>query len=441
MKQSELNECIISIPKASPTGTSYAIVDIKVEKGKTVKKGDILFSIATDKATMEIEAELDGIIGEIYIEKDKEYGINDPAIFISPEGTKDPRIKLVRDHIAQLSKQKEEHPTEAIDKVSTSGEVNQEKQVAVETVNKMIFVPTEPIEGDHSLHRQKSGISASPKAKKLAKDLGVNLSCIKGSGPHGRILAQDVEQAPKSEFIFPKEFSQDKPGSYSYVKMSAMRSAIGNKLQASKQQIPHFYLSIDVEMDKLVEFRRSLSSTYGIKASINDFIVRASAMTLRNHMSINQGFDNQKEQIIAWNTVDIAIAVATDDGLITPIIRQADQKQIVDIASEVKSLVIKARKGKLKSHEYMGGSFTISNLGMMGVKDFGAIVNPPQAAILAVGCLQEYVKLEDGVCTNRHRTTFTLSCDHRIIDGADGAKFLQTFKKIIENPAGLLIVC
>ena len=283
-------------------------------------------------------------------------------------------------------------------------------------------------------------VLASPLARKLAKEKGIDLSTVKGTGPHGRIMSRDLDLGqPAAKVTFGRrETPAILPGTYEEVPLTPMRKMIAQRLQESKTFIPHFYCTQEVLADKLVALRDELSSA-GLKLSYNDFIMRATALTLREHSVVNSGFNSVTNSIIRFKTIDIAVAVSIEAGLITPIIRHADYKNIGQLSQEVKLLAVRAREGKLKREEYTGGSFTVSNLGMYGISEFVAIINPPQAAILSIGGLEDKPVVKNGTIVPGKTMKFTLSADHRVLDGADGAKFLKTLQKYLESPSLLLI--
>jgi pyruvate dehydrogenase E2 component (dihydrolipoamide acetyltransferase) len=280
----------------------------------------------------------------------------------------------------------------------------------------------------------------SPLAKKLAKEKGLDLSTVKGTGPGGRVIASDLAKAQATGLVaFSRgESPTDAPGSYELLPLSPMRKVISQRLQEAKSFIPHFYVSMKVNASPLIALREQLRA-HEIKVTYNDLIVKAASLALRQHPEINSGFDSVTNSIIRFKTVDIAVAVTVPAGLITPIVRHADFKNLGEISVEIKSLAARAKEGKLEPHEYKGGSFTVSNLGMYGVSDFIAIINPPQAAILAVSGMHEVAMVKGGAIVPGTEMTFTLSGDHRVIDGALGAEFLRTLQKLLENPAALII--
>lgn len=304
------------------------------------------------------------------------------------------------------------------------------------------FVPEAPLAAyDFSTCHAEKGAAVSPYARKLAKEQNLDLSAVKGSGPHGRIVSKDLKGAPSKGITGFGEKEPDSevlPGSYVEEKLSPIRKIIGQRLQESKTFIPHFYVTYVIDAAPIAELRKQLAVS-SIKLSVNDFILKASSLALCQHPVINSGFNSVTQSIIRFKTVDIAVAVSLESGLITPIVRLADCKRVHEISHEVKELAIRAKAGKLERHEYTGGSFTISNLGMFGASNFIGVINPPQAAILCVGGIEEKPVVKNGQVVPGQQMSLTLCSDHRVIDGADAAKFLQTLKQLLENPALLLL--
>lgn len=290
-------------------------------------------------------------------------------------------------------------------------------------------------------------IFASPLARRLAQDAKLDLANLRGSGPHGRIVKADVEAARSGGGAAPglrapsfrKERIVAEVGNLTYTEtpLSPIRRVIAARMAESATHTPHFFLTIDCEIDSLLRARQDLNDAAGIKVSVNDFVIRAAALTLRQMPLANASYTD--DAILRWNEVDIAVAVALDDGLITPIVKNADQKRVPQIAAEMRDLGLRARQGKLKLSEFQGGTFSISNLGMYGVREFTAVINPPQACILAVGVGEERPVARNGGLAVAHVMTCTLGCDHRVLNGAEGAQWLQAFKKLIEAPAALLV--
>jgi len=280
-------------------------------------------------------------------------------------------------------------------------------------------------------------IFASPLARRLAKDAGLALEGVTGSGPHGRIVKADIEATLKAGPVRKPAVTGFEPA-YEEIPNSTMRKVIARRLTEAKRDVPHFYLTVDCEIDALLQGRALLNAGGdGVKLSVNDFIVRAVALALRKVPAANASWG--EEAIKRYRDVDISVAVATDAGLITPIVRHADRKGLGELSAEIKALAAKAREGKLKPEEFQGGGFTISNLGMYGIKSFSAIINPPQGCILAVGAGEQRPVVKNGALAVATVMTVTLAVDHRVVDGAIGAQFLAAFKPLIENPLAMLL--
>jgi pyruvate dehydrogenase E2 component (dihydrolipoamide acetyltransferase) len=265
----------------------------------------------------------------------------------------------------------------------------------------------------------------------------VDLTRIKGSGPNGRIVRLDVEAAPATAMSGVPGAVNLPAGAYEEIPNSNMRRMIAKRLSEAKQTVPHFYLSIDCSIDPLLELRREIAEFQQIKLSVNDFVIKAASLALRNFPGVNASWT--EAAIRRYNSVDISVAVSTPSGLITPIIKNSDHKSLAQISTEIKELAERGRQGKLAQEEYQGGGFTISNLGMYGIREFAAIINPPQSCILAVGAGEQRAVVKDGALGIATMMTCTLSADHRVVDGALGAEYLATFKKLIEHPIGMLL--
>ena len=283
-------------------------------------------------------------------------------------------------------------------------------------------------------------VKASPLAKKIAKEKSLDITTVQGTGPSGLVTSKDLElaQVDVSSVFGSKKKPQDPSGSYEDIALTPVRKVIAERLQQAKTFIPHFYVSLEIDAEPIVALREELKVT-GIKLTFNDFIVKAAALALKKHPEVNSGFNVVNNSIIRFKTIDISIAVSVEGGLITPIVRHADFKNLGQISSEVKSLADKARLGKLQLHEYKGGSFTLSNLGMYGINTFTAIINPPQAAILAIGGILDKPVVRNGVVVAGKTISLTLSADHRVIDGAMAAQFLKTIQNYLEHPSVLLV--
>jgi pyruvate dehydrogenase E2 component (dihydrolipoamide acetyltransferase) len=435
----------LTMPKLSPTMEEGTIVKWHKKVGDFVQPGDVLLEVATDKATVEYNALDEGWLRQILIQEGQEAVVNQPiAIFTaeqqeSLEGYQPAGVAPQRE-----PEKKVEAPEGAAPVPSMAAEAEgAAKKKGAGILAQPQFAPEPPLENytfEYPTERLEKRILASPLAKKMAKEKGLDLSSVKGTGPNGRIMSRDLAKAQPSGLI---NFSHRQepllpPGSYEEQPLSPMRKAIGQRLQESKSFIPHFYVTQVIDVEALVATREQLKNLE-IKVSINDFIVRACALALRQHPAINSGFNSVNQTIIQFKTIDIAIAVSVEAGLITPIVRHADYKNLGELSLEIRSLAQRAREGKLNPQEYKGGSFTISNLGMYGVSEFQAILNPPQSAILAVSGIQDVPVVRQGAVVPGKTLNLTLSVDHRVIDGVAAALFLQNLKKLLENPSILLI--
>ncbi len=428
----------LTMPKLSPTMEEGPIVKWKKRVGDRVQSGDVLFEVATDKATVEYSALDEGFLRKILIDEGKDAKINQAVAVFSEK--KDEDISSYEPESLFLPEEKK------VEEISSTEKNEEEKKVLVSTgpsLSQPAFVPENPL-SSYSFPFSKEGnkgcVKASPYAKKLAKEKGVDIASIKGSGPRDRIVAKDVSLAlPDTSLAFARgEEPSLPPGQYEEEPLTPMRKVIAQRLQQSKMWIPHFYVTQEIDAEPLIAVREQLKLGE-IKVSFNDLIVRAVSLALREHPEINSGFNSVAQSIIRFKTIDISIAVSVPAGLITPIIRHADFKNVGQISVEVRNLAEKAKAGKLSREEYVGGSFTISNLGMFGISEFRGIINPPQAAILCVAGMVEKPVVKDGKIVLGKTITCTLAADHRVVDGADGAKFMKTVQKLLENPSLILI--
>jgi pyruvate dehydrogenase E2 component (dihydrolipoamide acetyltransferase) len=431
----------LTMPKLSPTMEEGTIVKWRKKEGEFVKAGDVLFEVTTDKATVEHSALDEGWLRKILIEEEESAVVNQPiAIFTEkedesiegyqPEGV----VAKLPQPEATSAPAKEEIPAK---------EAAAPAPKAIGAMQQPAFAPEPPLAKYSFLGPQgevTGRIPASPLAKKIAREKGIDLTTVKGSGPNGRIMSRDLDLAqPASVVTFGRrEVPTTVPGTYEEVALSPMRKVIAQRLQESKTFVPHFYCTQELLADKMVSLRAELA-TAGLKVSFNDFVMRASALALREHPNVNSGFNSVNNSIIRFKTIDIAVAVSIGAGLITPIVRHADYKNLGQISQEVKLLAARAREGKLSREDYVGGSFTVSNLGMFGISEFVAIINPPQAAIVAIGGIEDKPIVKEGQVVPGKTMKLTLSADHRVLDGADGAKFLKTVQKYLENPSLLLL--
>lgn len=428
----------LTMPKLSPTMDAGTLVQWHKKEGDLVEVGDLLFEVATDKATVEYMAIDEGYLRKILVKEKGEAYVNQPVAIFSVEKNED------------ISKYKPEGEESALAAVAAEKEGESQggsKSTPAPTPTASVmptaaFEPAAPLE-DYTFEfsREKTfRKKASPLAKKLAKEQGLDLDSIQGSGPGGRVMERDLEKASKGSWI---SFSRakaptEKPGSYEEKSLSPMRKAIATRLSQSKTYIPHFYISIDVDAAPMSALRAELKKGE-LNLTFNDFVMRAVALALKKHPEVNTGYNSVTEKIIEFKTIDIAVAVSIPEGLITPIIRHCDYKNMGEISAEVKALAKRAKEGTLEPQEYQGGSFTVSNLGMYGISQFQAILNPPQAAILAVAGIRDVPVVKDEQVVPGKVMTLTLSCDHRVIDGALAAQFLASLKTTLESPALLLV--
>lgn len=411
----------ILMPALSPTMTEGNLVKWLKKEGDPVKAGDVLAEIETDKATMEVEAVDEGTLGKIMVAAGTEQvAVNSLIALLLEEGEE--AIAL------------EKHLEKPLDKAPLSSKPASEP---LTTSSKPTATPEK--EAPSVLSKAvNSGerIFASPLARRLAEHMNVDLKTISGSGPHGRVVKLDVEKASKSSSNSPT-IAYGESG-YVDVPVNNMRKITAKRLTESKQEIPHFYLTVDCTIDAILALRADINARLeGEKLSVNDFIIRAVALALIKVPEANVSW--QETALRHYKSADIAVAVAIEGGLITPIIRSAEHKSLRQLSSEMKNLAEKARSGKLAPAEFQGGTFTISNLGMYGIKHFGAIINPPQACILAVGMGEQRPIIRNGQIEIATQMTCTLSVDHRAVDGAVGSTYLTAFKELIEDPLKLLV--
>jgi pyruvate dehydrogenase E2 component (dihydrolipoamide acetyltransferase) len=414
---------MVNVPALSPTMTQGNIGAWKKSIGDKISPGDVLLEIETDKATMDFECQEEGYLAKILIaEGAKEIPVGKPLAVIV-DSAKD--IAAFKDFKVE-EEQKEVPTTLATEKV-------EEKPVLYET----------PVANKEKVLENQGRIIASPVAKFIAKSNSIDLGQIHGTGPNNRILKSDVlsvlesDSATTSARITSVSFSG---APFVDIPLSNIRKVIANRLSESKQSIPHYYLSTTINMSRILESRKDINANANgsFKISVNDFIIKASALAMRHVPEVNSSWQNSF--IRQYNKVDISVAVATDAGLITPIVVDANLKGLREISEQVKYLAQLAKKGKLRPEQFQGGTFTISNLGMYGVSSFTAIINPPQSCILAVGGTEKKLVPEgDGVIGEIDQMTVTLSCDHRVVDGATGARWLQQFKRYLENPIEMLV--
>lgn len=405
----------ILMPALSPTMTEGNLVKWLKKEGDFIKAGDILAEIETDKATMEVEAVDEGTLGRIMVAAGSEQvAVNTLIALLLEEGEDSEALDKAAP--AMMPKAAEEVPTTSSKPAATP------EKIASPTLAKTVNA------GER--------VFASPLARRLAEHINVDLRTISGTGPHGRVVKLDVENASKSS-ASSSTITYGESG-YVDIPLNNMRKITAKRLTESKQEIPHFYLTADCAIDAILALRADINSRLeGEKLSVNDFIIRAVALALIKVPEANVSW--QETALRHYKSADVAVAVAIEGGLITPIIRSAEHKSLRQLSSEMKSLAEKARSGKLTPAEFQGGTFTISNLGMYGIKHFGAIINPPQACILAVGMGEQRPIIRNGQVEIATQMTCTLSVDHRAVDGAVASTYLTAFKEFIEDPLKLLI--
>jgi len=392
----------VLMPALSPTMSEGVINKWLVNVGDTVSAGDILAEIETDKATMEVEAVDEGKITHlIETTPDKQIAVNSVIALIN--GNKDEKLEDYNEK----------------DNTESSHEKTEDKLEIIKNTKEDNIKIIEPNIKSNTV--QKNNI-ASPFVKKFSKDNNIDLTLIKGSGPGGRIIKKDIQN-------FELQINDQ---NITITEPSNIRKIIAERTTLTKNEVPHFYLTIETRMDRLINLRKKINLNSKIKISFNDLIVKACAMSIAKNPDTNISWVNGK--IHQYKNIDIAIAVALKEGLITPIIKDADKKGISEISSEVKSLIKKANQNKLLPEEYSGGSITISNLGMFGITEFQAIINPPQSSIIAVGSIIEKPLVNDGAIEVGHTMKSTISADHRALDGAVAAKLLKDFNDILEDP-------
>ena len=414
---------IIYMPKLSDTMTEGVVAEWTKKVGDKVASGELLAEIETDKATMEFESFYDGVLLHIGVEKGKTAPVNailaiigeageDISALIANAGSAAPVVEAAKEELK-----------------STPAPVAEVKTAPAPVATPAAVAPSANSNGR---------VIASPLAKKLAEEKGVDISTVAGTGEAGRIVKRDVDHyvpyTPAQRSFSAAPVGQE---SFTDVTISQMRKTIARRLAESKFTAPHFYLTMDIDMDNAIKSRKSLNAIEGVKVSFNDMVVKAVAMALKQHPTVNSSWLGD---VIRQNHhVHIGVAVAVEDGLLVPVVRFADTKGLTQIGAEVKDFAQKAKDKKLQPADWEGNTFTISNLGMFGIEAFTAIVNPPDACILAIGGIKEVPVVRNGQVVPGNVMKVTLSCDHRVVDGASGSAFLQTFKNYMENPVNMLV--
>ncbi|MDQ7041509.1 MAG: pyruvate dehydrogenase complex dihydrolipoamide acetyltransferase [Rhodothermus sp.] len=432
----------VEMPKMSDTMEEGVLVAWLVEEGQRVSAGDVIAQVETDKATMDLEVYDDGVLLKKVVQEGESVPIGGLIAVLGEEG---------------------EDISEILARYSGKQEAAAERELSETTPAETTAPQAKPAQaGDGAPvpavtaeDGAETRIKASPLARKLAKEYGLDLRTIQGTGPEGRIVRRDIEaalarQRPPVEVPAPTPEAPPAPTPaaavelpYEVVPITPMRRTIARRLAQSKFTAPHFYLTVDVDVEKAVAFRQQLNELAEAQGrpriSFNDLITKACALALRQHPEINASYLEQEGEIRRWKEIHIGIAVALEDGLVTPVIRHADQKGLGQIAEETRALAEKARQRTLQLQEMEGATFTTSNLGMYGIEEFTAIINPPNACILAIGAIREVPVVKNGMIVPGRRMRLTLSCDHRVVDGATGARFLKTVQQYLEEPLNLLL--
>ena len=415
----------VTMPALSPTMTEGTVAKWLIAVGETVHSGDVIAEIETDKATMEVESIEDGVVAHILVEA----------------GSENVAVGTVIAILAEAG--------EAVDTISATpvtAAADEAPEAPTETPAEMpALVKETTAVARKSMAETSKRIFATPLARRIAANKGIALDGLTGSGPHGRILRRDVEAAPAAPAVQITPASANAmassaaTGASELVANSQMRQVIASRLQQSKQQAPHFYVTVDCQIDTLLAARRALNEKApdGVKISLNDLVIRAAAMALMAVPDANVAYEDTHTR--RFQHADICMAVAIDGGLVTPVIWAAETMGLAALSQTTADLASRARQGQLRAAEYTGGSFTISNLGMFGVREFAAVINPPQGAILAVGAGEQRPVVVDGALTVATVMTVSLSADHRAIDGAVAAQWLQSFKGFVENPVTMLL--
>ena len=440
----------IKMPALSPTMEVGTLSKWMVAVGDDVRSGDVIAEIETDKATMEVEAVEDGKMAQISVADGTENVPVGTVIALLAEDGEDvvtissttPEPAAPKPVASKQEASVQDAPVQdaPVQDAPVQDAPVQDAPLAETPTPKTVSSPA-PITSPPSDTR----IFASPLARRIAADKGIDLGGLTGSGPHGRILRRDVEGASASAPMAGSTASQlavtatAEKGASTLVPNNQMRKIIASRLQESKQTAPHFYLTVDCNIDTLLESRKALNALAGegIKISVNDMVIRAAAMALIKVPAANASWEGDNTRL--FHHADICMAVAVDGGLVTPVIWAAESKGLSELSTISRDLALRARDGKLAAEEFTGGSFTISNLGMFGVREFAAVINPPQGAILAVGAGEQRPVVIDGELGVATVMSVTLSCDHRAVDGAVGAEWLQAFKGFIENPVTMLL--
>lgn len=432
----------ILMPALSPTMVDGTLAKWLKKEGEKVKAGQVIAEIETDKATMEVEAVDEGTLGKILVKDGTDnVAVNRVIALLLKDG--EDKKTLDSYVVKEATVQKPQEVAKEVSKAPASAPTIQAPQAPVAPK-----APQNHITATKTVDYSSERVKASPLAKRVAEEFGVDLHLVEGSGPKGRVVSDDVTRALKHSQGSNTTALKRNAEEFYTVKNSNMRKTVAKRLSESKQLVPHFYLSAELEIDKLLEAREQINKKAeeklpkdakpAYKISVNDLVIKAASLALKDNPLCNSSWYD--DAIVYYNNIDISVAVAIDGGLITPIIKNADQKTLIQISNEMKELATRARKNELKPEEYQGGGFSISNLGMYGVKTFSAIINPPQSCILAVGAGETRPAFDKkGNVVAKNFLTATLSVDHRSVDGALGAEFLKSLKSYIEEPLRMFV--
>jgi pyruvate dehydrogenase E2 component (dihydrolipoamide acetyltransferase) len=416
---------VIYMPKLSDTMTEGVVAAWLKKVGDPVKSGELIAEIETDKATMEFESFFDGVLLHIGVEAGKGAPVNSLLAIIGQAGED---ISGLLSSAPAVEEKSAPEPAAAPAPVAAPSPAPSPVTTPAPVVQKVAAVTNN------------DRVYASPLAKKLADEKGIDLQYVAGSGENGRIVKRDVEHYhphPNGTVVATGSSSGLTTETFTDEPVTQMRKTIARRLAESKFTAPHFYLTLDIDMDNAIAFRKSVNNVEGYKISFNDIVVKAVALSLRKHPAVNSAW--MGDFIRRNQHVHIGVAVAVDEGLLVPVVRFADTKSFMEISGEVKNFAEKAKTKKLQPSDWEGNTFTISNLGMFGIESFTAIVNPPDSCILAVGGIKEVPVVKNGAIVPGNVMKVTLSCDHRVVDGASGAAFLQSFKECMENPVSMLL--
>lgn len=422
------------MPKLSDTMTEGVVADWLKKVGDTVASGELLAEIETDKATMEFESFYDGVLLHIGVEKGQGAPVNSVLAIIGEKGEDVEAILKNASPGGDAPEAKKDSSKSAESKPEPKEEKTESKDES-KPDPAPVAQKSEPV----SSSSNDSRVMASPLAKKLAEDKGIDISQVAGTGENGRIVKRDVDHyVPYTPANRPANTSAPVgTESYNEVPNSQMRKAIAKTLSASKFSAPHFYLKMEVDMDNAISSRAAINAQEGVKVSFNDIVIKAVAVALRRHPKVNA--DWMGESIRYNNHIHVGVAVAVEEGLVVPVVKFADMKGIAQLGDEIKDLASRARDKKIKQEEMQGGTFAVSNLGMYGIEDFTSIINPPNGCILSVGQIKATPVIKNGEIVPGNVMKLSLSCDHRVVDGAIGSAFLKTLKELLENPVMMLV--